>query len=247
MPNPASSDFIVFPAIDLRGGQVVRLKEGDPDRQTAYSTDPAGTAERWLSAGAQWLHVVNLDGAFDQPDQQNQAALAAILRTAQQFGASVQFGGGLRTLDAVARALEMGVQRVVLGTLAVDKPEALAQSVQRWGAQRIAAGLDARGGQVAVRGWKDQTALPAVQLANQLAHSGLEWLIFTDITRDGLQTGVNLPATLDLARQTGLKVVASGGVNLAADVHAIRQAGLAGVIIGRALYEGSLQLAEVLC
>ncbi|MBI4927391.1 MAG: 1-(5-phosphoribosyl)-5-[(5-phosphoribosylamino)methylideneamino]imidazole-4-carboxamide isomerase [Anaerolineae bacterium] len=247
MPNPASSDFIVFPAIDLRGGQVVRLKEGDPDRQTAYSTDPAGTAERWLSAGAQWLHVVNLDGAFDQPDQQNQAALAAILRTAQQFGAPVQFGGGLRTLDALARALEMGVQRVVLGTLAVDQPEVLAQSVQRWGAQRIAAGLDARGGQVAVRGWKEQTALPAVQLANQLARHGLEWLIFTDIARDGLQTGVNLPATLDLARQTGLKVVASGGVNLAADVHAIRQAGLAGVIIGRALYEGSLQLAEVLC
>lgn len=139
-------DFLVFPAIDLRAGQVVRLAEGDPARQTAYSNDPAAAARRWLSEGANWLHVVNLDGAFDQPDAANRAALRAILAVAAQAGAKVQFGGGLRSLDAVRQALDLGVARVVLGTLAVEQPDLLAQAVRQWGAERVAAGLDARDG-----------------------------------------------------------------------------------------------------
>ncbi len=193
-------EFTVFPAIDLRGGQVVRLKEGDPQRQTAYSNDPRATAGRWLTEGAQWLHVVNLDGAFDQPDSANRAALSAILAEAAQSGAQVQFGGGLRSLEAIDQALELGVQRVVLGTLAIEQPELLEQALMNWGAERVAAGMDARGGFVQVRGWQQATPYPAAEAAQSLRKAGLRWLVFTDISRDGLQTGINLPATLDLAR-----------------------------------------------
>ncbi len=245
-PNPPDR-FTVFPAIDLRGGQVVRLQEGDPLRQTAYSADPAATAARWIAEGARWLHVVNLDGAFDSPDAASRAALQAILSVSAQANVKVQFGGGLRSLEAVQRALELGVERVVLGTLAIEHPEALAEALSRWGAERIAAGLDARGGLAALRGWQQATETPAAQAAARLRDAGLRWLVFTDIARDGLQTGLNLPATLELARHTGLWVVASGGVKEASEIQAAREAGLAGVIIGRALYEGSIRLAEVLC
>ncbi|HMN61144.1 MAG TPA: HisA/HisF-related TIM barrel protein, partial [Anaerolinea sp.] len=185
-------DFIVFPAIDLRAGQVVRLAEGDPARQTAYSNDPAAAAERWLSEGARWLHVVNLDGAFDQPDAANRAALRAILAVASQAGAKVQFGGGLRSLDAVRVALDLGVERVVLGTLAVERPDLLADAIRQWGVERVAAGLDARDGFVQVRGWQQASPLTALQAAQTLRQAGLHWLVFTDISRDGLQTGLNL-------------------------------------------------------
>ena len=240
-------DFIVFPAIDLRAGQVVRLAEGDPARQTAYSNDPAAAAERWLSEGARWLHVVNLDGAFDQPDAANRAALRAILAVASQAGANVQFGGGLRSLDAVRVALDLGVERVVLGTLAVERPDLLADAIRQWGVERVAAGLDARDGFVQVRGWQQASPLTALQAAQTLRQAGLHWLVFTDISRDGLQTGLNLPATLDLARRSGLSVIASGGVGSLDDIRAVRQSGLPGVIIGRALYEGTLKLSEALC
>lgn len=240
-------EFIVFPAIDLRAGQVVRLAEGDPARQTAYSNDPADAAGRWLSDGANWLHVVNLDGAFDQPDAANRAALRAILAVAAKAGAKVQFGGGLRSLNAVRQALDLGVERVVLGTLAVEQPNLLAQAIRQWGAERVAAGLDAREGFVQVRGWQQASPLTAHQAAQTLRQAGLRWLVFTDISRDGLQTGLNLPATLDLARQSGLSVIASGGVGGLEDIRAVRQSGLPGVIVGRALYEGTLKLSEALC
>jgi phosphoribosylformimino-5-aminoimidazole carboxamide ribotide isomerase len=240
------NEFIVYPAIDLRAGQVVRLKEGDPLRQTVYSADPAAVAARWLLAGAVWLHVVNLDGAFDQPDSANHAALEAILSVAETFGAKVQFGGGLRSLEAVQRALELGVERVVLGTLAVEQPDLLAEALARWGVGRIGASLDARDGLVAVRGWQETTGLPVTQAAAGMREAGLRWLVFTDIARDGLQTGLNLPATVELAAQSGLTVIASGGVSTAQDIHEVRAAGLAGVIVGRALYEGTVDLSKVL-
>jgi phosphoribosylformimino-5-aminoimidazole carboxamide ribotide isomerase len=152
-------DFTVFPAVDLRRGQVVRLSEGDPDRQTHYASDPAAAARRWLSAGAGWLHVVNLDGAFDQPDAENRQALTAILKTAQEFAARVQFGGGLRSLAAIEAAFAVGVERVVLGTLAVEQPELAFEALHRWGADRIVLGLDARDGLVRVRGWQSGVLL----------------------------------------------------------------------------------------
>jgi phosphoribosylformimino-5-aminoimidazole carboxamide ribotide isomerase len=239
MNNP-TNEFIIFPAIDLRGGQVVRLKEGDPNRQTHYSPDPALVARRWISAGAAWLHVVNLDGAFDQPDLANRRALEAILAAAAGSGVKVQFGGGLRSIEAVDAALEAGVERVMLGTLAVEQPEVLERTLQRWGSNRAGASLDARAGLVQVRGWLNATSVSANALAQSLAERGLRWLVFTDIARDGLQTGLNLPATIHLARTSSLNVIASGGVSTMTDVESARAAGLAGVIVGRALYEGAI-------
>lgn len=244
-----SLEFTVYPAIDLRSGQVVRLAEGDPQRQTQYSADPASTARRWISAGARWLHVVNLDGAFDDgqalADSPNGLALTAILQEAQTQNVSVQFGGGLRSLEGIQAALDLGVTRVVLGTVIVEQPEILAAALTRWGAERVAAGLDARDGLLRVHGWQRETPLQALQVAQDLAEQGLRWLIFTDIARDGLQTGLNLPATLALAQASGLQVIASGGVSSLADILKTKAAGLAGVIVGRALYEGTLTPEEI--
>ena len=232
--------FTVFPAIDLRNGQVVRLKEGDPHRQTQYSPDPPGTARRWIAAGTKWLHVVNLDGAFDQPDSANSVALSAILKEAAAHQVQVQFGGGLRSLAAIALALESGVGRAVLGTVVVEQPEVLAEALASWGSERIAVSLDARDGLVQIRGWQDATPILAAELAGQLSDEGLRWLVFTDIARDGLQTGLNLDSTVAMARSSRLAVIASGGVSRLEDVAGARQAGLAGAIVGRALYEGAI-------
>jgi phosphoribosylformimino-5-aminoimidazole carboxamide ribotide isomerase len=236
----SDQQFTVYPAIDLRGGQVVRLKEGDPNRQTDYSPDPAGTARRWIEAGARWLHVVNLDGAFGEPGSANEQALREILAVAQPAGVPVQFGGGMRSLDGIAAVLKQGVSRAVLGTLAVEQPELLAEALSHWGLEHIAVSLDARGGRVQVRGWQSDTPLLARNLAVTLRSAGLRWLVFTDISRDGLQTGLNLDATVQLAQESGLAVIASGGVSRLEDVLQAREAGLAGAIVGRALYEGAV-------
>jgi len=160
--------------------------------------------------------------------------------------AQIQFGGGLRHLQAIAGVLELGVSRVVLGTLAMEDPATLTEAVKRWGEDRIAASLDARDGLVRVRGWQQTTGISALQAALTLRQAGLHWLVFTDIARDGLQTGLNLEATRQLALQSGLAVIASGGISNAREVQAVRKAELAGVIIGRALYEGAIRLEEVL-
>ena len=236
----------LYPAIDLHQGQVVRLQQGDLARQTRYATDPAAIARQWLSEGAQWLHVVNLDGAFGHDDAANRKALQAILREANRRGARVQFGGGLRSLEAIANALAMGVHRVVLGTLAARQPEVVAEALRRWGPDRIAVGIDARDGRVQVSGWAEATDLEAEAFAQRLAATGLRTVIFTDIARDGLQTGLALEATVALQRASGLAVIASGGVASLDDIRAASQAGLAGVIVGRALYEGAFTVAEAL-
>jgi phosphoribosylformimino-5-aminoimidazole carboxamide ribotide isomerase len=240
-------NFILFPAIDLRGGQVVRLAQGDPKRQTAYSNDPAATARRWLENGAQWLHVVNLDGAFAQPDALNRQALIAILQVADEFGAQVQFGGGLRSLQDVQEILELGVSRAVLGTLAIRQPDTLRAILATWTVEQIAASLDCRDGLVTSAGWQETHPLTAEMAARNMREAGLEWLVFTDIAQDGLQTGLNLPATLQVAAVPGLRVIGSGGVRGLEDVHLARRAGLNGVIVGRALYEGAFNLKEALC
>jgi len=240
------SEFTIYPAIDLRGGQVVRLKEGDPDRQTAYSSDPAKMAHRWLSMGASWLHVINLDGAFGENDAANQQALRAILSMAEEFGAQVQFGGGLRSLVTIEAALETGVQRVIIGTLAVEQQDVLEMALSRFGPERIAVGIDARDGLVRVRGWQDDSGVPATDLARQMQTLGLHTVIFTDVSRDGMGSGLNIAATRELGEVSGLDVIASGGVHTLKDVQAAREAGLGGVIIGRALYEGTIDLEEAL-
>jgi phosphoribosylformimino-5-aminoimidazole carboxamide ribotide isomerase len=239
-------NFLIYPAIDLRAGKVVRLQEGDPARLTSYSDDPARIARRWLTMGARWLHVVNLDGAFSESDSANQFALRAILKVAKEFDAQIQFGGGLRSGDDIQRTIDLGVSRVVLGTIAIKQQAVVAKALQKFGVERIAVGIDARAGLVYGRGWTDNSGISAMDLAIQMRTLGLRTVIFTDISRDGLGSGLNISSTRELAEVSGLDVVASGGVHTLKDVIAAREANLSGVIIGRALYEGTIELKEAL-
>jgi len=238
--------MMIYPAIDLRGGKVVRLKEGDPARMTSYSDDAGEMARRWLVAGAKWLHVVNLDGAFGEGDSANQSALLSILEAAREADASVQFGGGMRSLDAIQKALSLGVTRAILGTIAIEEPDVVRDALARFGAEHIAVGIDARDGLVRTRGWKDNSGVAALDLAVQMRDLGLRTVIFTDVSRDGLGSGLNIPSTRELAERSGLDVIASGGVHTLDDVLAARDAGLAGCIIGRALYDGTIELERAL-
>lgn len=237
--------FTIFPAIDLRSGEVVRLSEGDPNRQTAYSSDPAETARQFIAAGAEWLHVINLDGAFGDGEIKNMDALAAILAVAVPAGCKVQFGGGLRNLESIESAFLMGVTRVVIGTAIVEAPGLLEDVLTRWGSERIVAGLDARDGWLRIHGWQGETGLNVADVALLVRERGVTTLVFTDIARDGLQKGLNLESTLDIARVSGLKVIASGGVGSLADIQAVKDSGLVGVIVGRAIYENSISLADL--
>lgn len=237
--------FTIYPAIDLRGGKVVRLKEGDLARMTLYSDDAVETARRWLSAGTSWLHVVNLDGAFGESDNANRAALEAILNVAKSVGAQVQFGGGMRSLDTIENVIELGVSRVVLGTIAIEQPDVVADALKKFGATKIAVGIDARDGLVRLHGWKNNSGITVTDLALQMRTVGLRTVIFTDVSRDGLGSGLNISATKELADISGLDVIASGGVHTWDDVTMARDVKLAGVIIGRALYEGTIDLKEV--
>jgi phosphoribosylformimino-5-aminoimidazole carboxamide ribotide isomerase len=234
--------FTIYPAIDLRNGKVVRLKEGDPNRITSYSDKPAKVAEQWLNDGAGWCHVVNLDGAFGESDLANQLALESILK----LGASVQFGGGLRSMNMIEKVFEMGVSRAVLGTIAIEKPKLVKDAIKNFGAEKIAVGIDARDGFVSVRGWKEDSKILATDLALQMRTFGLDTVILTDIRRDGLGSGLNIESTRELADVSGLDVIASGGVHTIDDVTAAREAKLSGVIIGRALYEGTINLEKAL-
>jgi phosphoribosylformimino-5-aminoimidazole carboxamide ribotide isomerase len=262
--------FIIYPAIDLRRGQVVRLRQGDPDAQTTYGDDPAAIAREWAAQGAQWLHVVNLDGAFEMTaDDRPQTAatktsivsgqpsavggLPVNLRRLVEIRAAtdlpIQFGGGMRSAEDVALALSLGATRVVLGTVAVSKPEIVAQAVARFGAERIVVGIDARNGWVATHGWRETSALDVVTVARRMAGLGVKRIVYTDIARDGMLTGVNVPATLALARASGLSIIASGGVASLDDIRACAagaSAGIEGVIVGQALYTGAIGLSEAL-
>ena len=233
--------FTIYPAIDLRNGRVVRLQLGDPNKQTVFSDDPAAMGRQWLAAGAEWLHVVNLDGAFDEAGAANWAALPQLT----QLGAQVQFGGGIRALADVARALEAGAARVILGTTAVENPALVAEAIAQFGAERIVVGIDARDGRVKTRGWLHDTAVTPAQLGQQMKESGVQTIIYTDISRDGVLTGVNAAATAQLAQATGLRVIASGGVAALDDITrcaALAGQGVVGVITGRAIYDGRLDL-----
>ena len=234
------SEFILFPAIDLRNGKVVRLSQGDPGRQTVYGDEPRTWAERWQSEGAAWLHVVNLDGAFGESAAANLAALREILRV----NVPVQFGGGLRDEASLRAAFDAGIRRAVIGTAAIENPALVDWALKTFGPERVVVGIDARDGVVRIRGWGESAGVQAVDLARDFAAHGLQWCNFTDVARDGLQSGVNIEATSALAQASGLNVVASGGVATLDDVRRVRDAGLAGVIIGRALYEGNFTVAD---
>lgn len=235
----------IYPAVDLRHGQVVRLQLGDPDRQTTFSNDPLAIASQWIESGANWLHVVNLDGAFDEAGLSNWQVLPKLTG----LGSSIQFGGGLRTLKDIARALNFGVSRVILGTVAVEEPDIVSNAVRHFGTERIAVGIDAREGKVKTHGWQSDSIKTPIDLGLQMVALGVRTVVYTDISRDGILSGVNAQSTIELARETGLNVIASGGVASLADVrHVLAGAagGVSGLIIGRALYDGNIDLREAL-
>lgn len=240
------SIFTTYPAIDLRQGQVVRFVQGDPARQTIYNDDPSAAARSWLEAGARWLHVVNLDGALEQPDQHNWLALQDILRQTARRPVRVQFGGGLRSLEILQRLFDLGADRAVLGTSALQKPELVEAALLRFGAPCIAIALDARAGKVSLRGWQQDSDLDPIAFGANLAARGVETLIYTNITRDGTGTGPDTKTARRIKDTAGCEVIVSGGVHSLEDIRQARQAGLDGVIVGRALYEGHFTLAEAL-
>lgn len=230
-----AEDFELIPAIDLKGGKCVRLQEGIASRVTEYSSDPVAMAVHWEAQGARRLHLVDLDGAFSGKAAHLEIA-RSIFRTLK---IPVQFGGGLRTLDQVETILNMGAARAILGTVAIEHPE-IVEAAARLFPEAIVVGIDARKGQVALRGWVEQTAVTAVELARRMKGLGIGHVIYTDVARDGMLSGVNVEETESLCRESGIRVIASGGVSSSEDVRQIwehRACGIEGVILGRALYE----------
>ncbi len=239
--------MILFPAIDLKDGQCVRLLRGDMAEATVFSDDPAGQAAAFIAAGATWLHIVDLNGAFAGAPV-NGAAIEGILAAAAAKGAQVQLGGGIRDLATIEMWLAAGVSRVILGTAAVKDPGMVRQACQQFPGQ-IVVGVDARGGLVAVEGWAETATLTAVELGRRFEDTGVAAIIFTDIDRDGALEGANVVATAELARSLTTPVIASGGVTSLADLERLKPHeadGIIGVISGRAIYDGRLDLTAAL-
>mgnify|MGYP006300155889 FL=1 len=234
--------MILYPAIDLKDGQCVRLLRGEMSAATVFGDDPAAQAKSFAEAGCEWLHLVDLNGAFAGRPV-NDEAVRAILAAVE---VPVQLGGGIRDRATIEAWLEAGVARVILGTVAVEQPD-LVREAARAHPGRIAVGLDARGGRVATRGWAEETEMEVSDLARAFEDAGIAALIYTDIDRDGAMAGPNVAATAALARAVSVPVIASGGVSSLEDLVALRDAGpIAGAISGRALYDGALDLAEAL-
>ena len=236
--------LIVFPAIDLKAGQVVRLAEGDMARATVYGDDPAAQAMAFADAGAGHLHVVDLDGAFAGESVNGDAVRAIVAR----FPGHVQLGGGIRTPQAVEAWFDLGVARVVIGTAALEQPQFVRDMAAAFPGGIVVA-VDAKDGMVATKGWADVSTTSAIDLARRFEDAGVAAVLFTDVGRDGLLKGCNVEATVDLARAVDIPVIASGGVKGIADIHILAlhaRDGVEGVITGRALYDGRLDLATAL-
>lgn len=236
--------LIVFPAIDLKGGQVVRLAEGDMDRATVYGDDPAAQAMIFADQGAEYLHVVDLDGAFAGASVNGEAVKAIV----ERFPGHVQLGGGIRDRAAIERWFDLGVSRVVIGTAALENPELVREAARDFPGGIVVA-VDARDGMVATRGWADVSTVEVIDLARRFEDAGVASLLFTDVGRDGMLKGCNVEATVDLARSVRIPVIASGGVKGIAEIHVLALHavdGIEGVITGRALYDGRLDLAAAL-
>jgi phosphoribosylformimino-5-aminoimidazole carboxamide ribotide isomerase len=234
--------FTLYPAIDIRGGKCVRLIQGDYNQETVYNDSPVAAALAWAEQGGKWIHLVDLDGA-KAGEPVNHQLIGDIARSVK---APVQTGGGLRTVENVERLLGLGVSRVIIGTAAIENRPFVEEVLRRFGEQ-VAIGIDARNGYVATRGWLETSEVKAEDLAVQLAELGAKTFIFTDISRDGMMQGPNVEAIVRLAQVSGQSVIASGGVSRYEDLEALAahaDKGVAGAIIGKALYTGSIELAE---
>jgi phosphoribosylformimino-5-aminoimidazole carboxamide ribotide isomerase len=237
--------MIIFPAIDLKEGQCVRLVQGKAENKTVYSSDPASMAQSFQDQGAEWLHIVDLDGAF----QGRSGNLATIKQIAARITIPFQVGGGLRQQEDVENLLEMGASRVIIGTRAVTSPDFIEALLLRFGPKKIILGLDARDGMVAIEGWVEKSSLQALDFARQMQRLGVQTAIYTDVSRDGLLQGPNLDAIQQMAELSGLKIIASGGVSTVDDIRQLKEMeslGVSGAIIGKALYDGKIALKDAL-
>ncbi|MED1487901.1 1-(5-phosphoribosyl)-5-[(5-phosphoribosylamino)methylideneamino]imidazole-4-carboxamide isomerase [Bacillus smithii] len=236
--------FTIYPAIDMRGGKCVRLLQGDYDKETVYGDSPFEMAKKFVDQGAAWIHMVDLDGAKDGTRINDRYVLEA----AQKLPAKVQVGGGIRSERDVIHYLENGVDRVIIGSMAVSNPDLVLELVRTYGS-KIAVGLDAKDGYVAVHGWLETSQIKAVELGKRLAEGGVETFIFTDIATDGMLSGPNIEAAVELAKATGKQVIASGGVRSLSDLQALKayeNEGVSGAIVGKAIYTGQFSLREAL-
>ena len=236
--------MLIIPAVDIRGGQCVRLRQGRLEEETVFSDDPVAMGLQWQHAGARWLHVVDLDGAFSSRPQN----LEVVRRLRQALSIPLELGGGIRTLETIATYIDLGLDRLILGTAVLKDPDLVARACQTYPG-RIAVGLDARDGFLSVEGWTEASPRTALEVARDLEKLQPAALIYTDISRDGVKQGVNVAATRALAQAVDLPVIASGGVSSLDDIRALlplEAEGVVGVIVGRALYDGSLDLAAAL-
>lgn len=230
----------LYPAIDMKGGKCVRLTQGLFDQVKVYSDTPADMAKLWVNEGATFLHIVDLDGALAGRSV-NEAAIRAIAESVQ---VPIQLGGGIRSAEAVQYMLDLGITRCIIGTRAVQQPEFIRDLVERFGAERIVVGVDAKEGLVAVEGWEKVSSLTAADLCQQMKEYGVKHIVYTDISRDGTLTGPNVAATKALTELTGMDIIASGGMSCMADLEALHASGIQGAIIGKALYEKKISLPE---
>lgn len=233
--------MIIYPAIDIRGGHAVRLIEGDYDRETVFDSDPLDAAQRWQDEGAEWIHIVDLDGARNGV----RANAGAIARIREHINVPIQLGGGLRTMADLEDVANLGINRMVIGSAAVTNPEFVREAVEQYG-DRIAVGLDAHDGLLATHGWQSQSDVSAIEAGIRFAGMGVKHIVFTDIGRDGKLEGPNVPALIQMQNEVQADIIASGGVGSLNDVQQIREAGAAGVIIGAALYHKKVSLADAL-
>ena len=236
--------MIIYPAIDIRGGRCVRLTEGRFDAETVFADDPAEMALKWAGMGAEFLHLVDLDGAL-AGEGRNAPVIERIL---QSVSIPVQLGGGIRNLETIERLLALGVTRLILGSAAVKNPQLVAEACKKYPGH-IAVGIDAKNGEVAIEGWGQGSGVAATELAKRMADYGVETIIYTDISRDGMLSGVNVEATAALARACGVPIIASGGVASIEDIRrvkAVEADGVCGCIIGKAIYTGAVDLKAAL-